>query len=224
MSETRPHKRSVIHPRGSILPAFHVRFAANEFKFDSKHNPLPSFSLCSTADEIDSSLGEGDSVYRGVGGEGLITEYGGERMEEKRTLWREVDPREGVREACPNSLVFPIALSRHPSSPFLPPFQLAVWFRRVSALLPFKPLCMSTVTRETAPLSLPPSPSLVSFNNQPPPPGHYEGKRLGLRDFPQSLCASDVFRVETFLPRSLTLSLFLSLSFSLHGSAIQGFN
>lgn len=67
MSETRPHKRSVIHPRGSILPAFHVRFAANEFKFDSKHNPLPSFSLCSTADEIDSSLGEGDSVYRGAG-------------------------------------------------------------------------------------------------------------------------------------------------------------
>lgn len=47
----------------------------------------------------------------------------------------------GVHVAC--LLVFPIACVTLFSS-----VQVAVWFRRVSALLPFKPLCMSTVTRE----------------------------------------------------------------------------
>ena len=90
--------------------------------------------------------------------------------------------------------------------------QLAVWFRRVSALLPFKPLCMSTVTRETAP----PSPSLplelVSFNNHHHHQRRYEGKRLG--DFPQSLCASDAFSsgdlsAKISDPFSLSLSPFV---------------
>lgn len=170
--------------------------------------------------EIDSSLGEGDSVYRGVGwGEGWLPNIWAERMEEKQTLWREVDPRGGVRETCA-SPVFPIALSR-PLRHFLPYSQLAVWFRRVSALLPFKPLCMSTVTRETAP----PSPSLplelVSFNNHHHHQRRYEGKRLG--DFPQSLCASDAFSGGD-LSAKISDPLSLPLSFSLRGSVIQGFN
>lgn len=211
MSET--HKRGVIHPRGSILTLFHARFERVQVRF--AHNPLAfSFSRCSTVDEIDSSFREGDSVYRGAGGRRLITEYmGRERMEGKRTLWREVDPREGVR--WPN-----VRLSRFSNCSLAPPL-LSSTSSHTS--LPFDfdafPLCYRLSLCACRPWRgnlLPPS--RTRLVQQSPPPRHCEGKRL--RDFPQSLCASDVFRVEAFPPRSLTHPF--SLSFSLF--MIQRFN
>ena len=166
--------------------------------------------------EIDSSLGEGDSVYRGIGGRRLITEYMG------REDGRKADPltRSGSSRRRPGN----VRLSRFSNCSLSPPPSLP-------PSLPFDfdafPLCYRLSLCACRPWRgkrLHPLPlELVSFNNHHHHhhQRHYEGKRLG--DFPQSLCASDAFSSGD-LSAKISDPLSLPLSFSLRGSVIQGFN
>lgn len=69
--------------------------------------------------------------------------------------------RRPVAKRAPLSFFQLLSRATPPFLHFLP-HQLAVWFRRVSALLPFKPLCMSTVTREPPPSLSNPSRSTIT--------------------------------------------------------------